>query len=527
MKFQISAFLVLGALLNAFFGASSARAVELDWNGDFRAEYNYIHNYNLDSTNSAGNDPARLDNKGRPQGYYIPTGGSNNATFEDLFFKLKPKVIVNDNISIKSEFWLGDPVYGFYGNAYPYTFDQRQFYSSQSRGSVITAQRFWADFLSDFGTIEVGRAPLQYGLGAVWNAGDGVFDHYESTGDVIRLISKFGAFTFSPSFVNYSTGNTLGGACVYDSATGLCQPGSGSGAISDYSLILKYENLEEDFEAGLNFIRRIAGGVQDLGVINSDGTSSSGMQGPISGTSGAAFNTWDLYGKKKFGRLTLGAEIPIVSGQLAGIPYSAVSAVVEADWRINDTWETQVKGGHVPGQPSSGSASYNSFSAYYLNPNYRIGTIMFNYALQNLGGYTAPNTANNPNVNGQLGSPYDNPLTNVNYLSWMGLLHADKWTFDLGAIYAHATQEAQGGNYYYNQWNRVLDARQASPNSQGGSYGLEIDAGAGFQWDEYFLAKLDLAAFFPGDFYKFTNVSGIENGTSTVLAAVIKVGVTF
>jgi hypothetical protein len=118
-------------------------------------------------------------------------------------------------------------------------------------------------------------------------------------------------------------------------------------------------------------------------------------------------------------------------------------------------------------------------------------------------------------------------MTNVNYISWMGLLHADKWTFDTGLIYAHAVQEAQAGSYYYNQWYRTLDTRALSPSNQGGSYGLEWDAGVGFQWDEFFICKLDLAMFFPGDFYKFTNVAGIENGTSTVMAAVLKVGVTF
>jgi hypothetical protein len=506
--------------------ATRANALELDWSGDFRAEYDTLKNYNLDSLNNYP-DPSRLDSQGKPKGYYIPPGGSTNANFETLFMRLKPKLAVNDNIFIKSEWWLGDPVYGFYGNAYPYTFDGRQFYSTQSRGSIITAQRFWAEFLSDFGTIQVGRAPLDYGLGVVWSAGDNVFDHYESTGDVIRLISKFGAFTFSPSFVNYSTGNIVGGACTFSS--GSCTATGGTGSISDYSLMLKYDNPEEDFSAGLNFIRRIAGGSQDLGTsVLLDGVSPTGMQGPISNTTGAAFNIWDIYAKKKFGKLTLAAEAPIVSGQLAGIPYSTFAIATEADWRINDTWETQLKVGHVPGQPSSGSQGFNSFSAYYFNPNYRLGTIMFNYALQNLGGYGGPNTLNNPSAGSQnLGSPYDNPMTNVNYLSWMGLIHADKWTFDFGAIYAHAVQEAQAGNYYYNQWNRVLDGRAVSPNNQGGSYGTEFDAGAGFQWDEYFIFKLDLAMFVPGDFYKFTNVAGIENGTSTLYAAVFKIGVSF
>ena len=53
---------------------------------------------------------------GLPTGYYIPGGGSNNATFETLFLRLQPKVIVNDNVVIKTEFWAGSPTFGLFGN---------------------------------------------------------------------------------------------------------------------------------------------------------------------------------------------------------------------------------------------------------------------------------------------------------------------------------------------------------------------------------------------------------------------------
>src|SRR5581483_12091168 len=98
---------------------------------------------------------------------------------------------------------------------------------TQSRGSVITAQRYWGEFDSDIGIFEIGRAPLDWGLGLIWNRGDGIWgrgskktdhpedkketygrpwDRYESTGDQVRLVSRFGSFIFSPAYILYSAG---------------------------------------------------------------------------------------------------------------------------------------------------------------------------------------------------------------------------------------------------------------------------------------------------------------------------------
>ena len=209
----------LGLILIAVpaFWATSARALELDWSGQFRAEMHLLKNYTLDSSDSGSQvDTGRTKTAGGlPTGYYIPGGGSNNATFETLFLRLQPKMIVNDNIVIKSEFWAGSPTFGLFGDAYPYTTDQRQFYSTQSRGAYFTAQRLWGEFTTDFGIVTVGRAPLNWGLGLFWSAGDGLWDRYESTADQIRLTSKFGSFTFSPGVAIYSTGNAVGGSCSF------------------------------------------------------------------------------------------------------------------------------------------------------------------------------------------------------------------------------------------------------------------------------------------------------------------------
>jgi hypothetical protein len=518
--------------------STAAHAMELDWSGQFRSEYNYIKNYTLDgSYNGTVLDPGRKASGG----YYIAPAGNNDAQFETLFLKLQPKIVVNDNVYIKSEFWLGDPVFGFYGGGSPYSLDQKYYNSTYSRGSTISAQRYWAEFLTDFGTFQIGRVPLQYGLGINWNAGDGPWSHYESTGDAVRLIAKFGAFSFIPQAISYSTGDTVGGACAFNQATGACSPLPGGGGVSDYSLQVKYENTDEDFDASVNFIRRLAGGGQDpnsgyTGVIAPTPTAPvapstlSNLGHPLAG--GSAYNTWDIFAKKKLNRLTLGVELPLVSGNVSGINYSTWALAAEADYKLSETWDFQVHVGHAPGQPSDISSTPSTYKAYYFHPNYQIGLIMFNYQFNNFAG---PNNQNNAATAGnQVSSPFDNPITDANYANGIILLHADKWTFDGSFTFARATDACSASQpYCWNNWLREMVPR--NQGDQDKALGWEMDYGAAFQYDEYFTFRLDGGLYFPGAFYSYANTSPAaiatgspaSNSTSTVLALVGRVAISF
>ncbi|HTL12422.1 MAG TPA: hypothetical protein VL588_08030 [Bdellovibrionota bacterium] len=490
--------------LGAFGVASSAQALELNWSGQFRAGTNWIYNYALDQANRTV-DATRFG-----KGYYIPGGGSQNAFFQEAFLRLRPSVVVNDNIYLKSEWWVGDPVFGFFGNGAPFTSDLRQFYSTGSRGSVISAQRFWAEILTDIGTLQVGRAPLHYGLGLVWNAGNGIWDRYMSTGDVVRLVAKFGAFSIVPSAVKYTTGDNIGGACTDG---GICAQTGGDASVVDYSIMLKYENLDQDVEMGVNFIRR-------LGASNQS-TYFSALLGAPS-VQGMLYNTYDLYGRKKLGPVQLGVEVPIVSGSVGPAKYSTFALAMEAQAHIWGGLDANVKLGHAPGQEDIVGATPDTFKAYFFNPGYKIGMIMFNYQLANFHG---PNTTNTAAATA-LASPYDNPVVNANYLS-AGLGYSlAKWNFHTQWTFANALETASAGSNYYNTWRRKFEA---SNGDQAQGLGWEMDWGATFHWDESFQFGADVGWFFPGDFYKFSNVVGDanSNAASTVFGAQLKVGVNF
>lgn len=501
---------VLGVALSGL--ASQAQALELDWSGQFRGEYHLVTPYTLDGSQGSP-DAARA----AAGGYYIGGSGKTDADFETLFLRLRPKVIVNDNVSIKSEFWVGDPIFGFFGAGSSFFNDQRQLYSSQSRGSVITAQRVWGEFQTDLGTVQIGRLPLQWGLGIVWNDGEDVWSRYMSTGDAIRFSTKFGAFSFIPSFIKYSMGNTVGGSCTV--AGGTCTAGQGSGDVTDYSLILKYDNPDEEFEGGLNFIRRIASSGQDANY----GFFGVGTGGGAQGGSSLNYNTFDIYLKRRFGKFTVGVEVPLVGGTIGGISYKSYGVAVEAGWKPSDSWESHLKIGQAPGQPNSSTAIPDTFKAFFYNPNYKLGLIMFNYQLANFGRANSQNNATLEPKNAY--SIYDNPVVNAQYIAFTQAYKTEKWNFHGSFIMATAAETAQASGNFFNTWDRAFHAYGAGA-AQSNFLGWEVDAGVGMKWDEATHFGLDMGLYFPGNFMKFSNTA-TENQTKSVFAMVVKAGVNF
>lgn len=490
----------------------TAQALDLDWSGQFRAEAHYIFNYTMDTANLT------LDTTRRnAEGYYIPSGGERDAAFQSLFMRLRPSLIVNDNISVKSEWWVGDPIYGFFGGSAPYGVDQRQYYSNQVRSSIIAAQRFWAEIVSNYGTLIVGRAPLQWGLGVVWNNGNQMWDRYLSTGDALRVVSKFGAFTLMPSVVKYSQGNSIGGGCNDPTGTTPCSSVGANAAVADYSFAMLYSNTDEEMVLGVNFIRRLInfGQVGNSAYYGLDGNSI-----PESSN----FNVWDIYAEKKFGDLKLAFEVPIASGTVGNVSYNALAAAMETSYEVSKTLWTGLRAGYAPGSANiANSTTPSRFSSFYFHPGYKVGMIMFNYQLANFSG---PSTLNDPGTpENNLRSPFDNPITDAVYFDLGAKLKSGKWDFRGNFIYALAPNTAVAGQRFYNnRLHKFVDNN--SGVSQGNALGFEVDLGAGIQWDDAFRLDLDTGVFLPGSFWAFSNTAG-GNPTQPVWAITVKGGVEF
>ncbi len=502
---------ILSLALSLF--AAKANAMTLDWSGYMRAEHNAVENYQMD-----GSSPGYSNNTSA-SGEYIKGQGDKSTTFTSVFLKLKPKVLVNDNVIIHSEWNVGDPIFGFLGQNVT-TYDRNN-PTGNSRGTMnISASRLWLDTHTDFGTLQVGRAPLHWGLGAIFNSGDGVFDRFQSTVDTIRLVSKFSYITFMPFYAKDSMGRQLSGALAADNSTIV----SGTDDVTDYGLALKYENPEEDLEGGVIYYKRQASDQQGTYFYPSTASSQT------AGANGMNLSLIDLYAKKTWSHLELKAEVPIYSGTIGDVnnvgqrnSYSLAALVAEADLNY-DSWKHALKFGTVPGQAPVATGSRGSnFGALYLNRDYKLGMILFNYNLHNFGTNNPdpvlPSTSAATSV-----SPYDAAITNTKYLAWASEKRWEQWAFNAGLIFAFANNTAVAGQDFYNHSYHVWDTAKST---QGNRLGWELDLGTHYNWDDNISFGMQAGIFMPGSYYSFINIAGSNQNLSSVKALTLSASTSF
>ncbi len=462
------------SVLTLGFFALNAQALDLDWQGQFQAETNTIFGFTHDAASGGG--------------YTVPNKGDSPANFQNLFFKLKPRVLVNDNVSIHSDIWFNTPDSGWFGsNTISGTAGTTgaTFHNTGASTGAIRAQAFFAELSTDFGTLKVGRIPLQYGLGVVWNSEAGRKSRLPSNGDAITLTTKFGAFKVTPSFVKYQQSSNASSA---------------NAGITDYTLALSYNNDDEQLDLGVLFMRRLAS--QNSDVLNPFSLNGS--------YSGYAYNIWDFYAKKKTGIFTVAAEIPLSSGLVDSKNYSTVAGALKASAAVTDHWTLKANAGTASGQANGASSK---LTAFYFHPDYRPGLLMFNY--------------NYANIAAGSGSPYDNAITNARFFAFSGEYVTGKFSHEVLGMVGFADQSADGVNQYFNtQKGHYESAAIGGAAAQDKGLGFEMDYSLGYDWDEYTRFGADVGLLFPGAYYNFSNATAL-NTHKTVFGTNLSMTVKF
>jgi hypothetical protein len=458
------------AALAAGLASSPAHALTLDWGGYFRADYNYVGNFVGEASTAGGST----------------VSSERNANFSTVFMKLRPRVLVNDNVIVRSEWDIGDQVYGLFGRGVMR--DERSDVLGTDKAPFpIGARRIWLDVHTDFGTVQVGRAPFHWGLGAIFNAGDNPMDRYQSTMDTIRLVSKFGYLSVMPLYAKNALGRSVA---------------PGSDDVTDYGLALRYENPEEEIEGGALYYKRTAGDSQNSYIYRG-----AFPRTFTPGPNGMNLKLINVYAKKTFKRLELGAEVPIFRGHVADgsrNDYSAIGFAGEAALRY-DTWRHSLKFGLAPGQePASGTGAGNrgnSFKALNFHRAYKLGLILFNYNLQNFGAGNPDPVPGDANSTERVVSPYDAAITNARYVMLSTEKRWEQWGVNAGVVWAQASQSARAGRDFFNPQTRSW---YTATSDQGKSLGVEIDLGARYNWDDNISFGLDAGLLLPGDALKTT-----------------------
>lgn len=258
-------------------------AVSMNFNGNFRADTAFYNNPDL----GAGNINA-------------------NRSYLGARALLNPNLLIDDHFSLKSQ-WslLASP--GFTPAATPLSVGQGGYIFGDASTASLNLSRTWLEWTSDYGVLRVGRMPFSWAHGLLWDAGDEVWDDYQTTMDRLEYRLYLGHLIGGLAFSKGRKNSLLGE----------------NNDSSFYSLFIQYENPESDLQGGLLYENQWRSPGQSDELLGLSGTSNP-YKTPGAATELSAKTPFprnnhvvDVYLKKTFGSFSIGGELAWLTGVAA------------------------------------------------------------------------------------------------------------------------------------------------------------------------------------------------------------------
>ncbi len=298
------------------------------YSGDWRSELATYKDISLNK-----------NNPGVASQDYIDAGDPDKVNRSKSYwlqrFKLKPELIVYDNVRVKSEWMLlaGSPlastVMGGSGNN-PVA---GNIMSGDNLNAEIAIRRAWLEWVGDWGIFTMGRQPTHFGLGMVSNSGDGLWDYWGSTVDRVAYDLIAGDITFG---IAYDI--TREGAVNYSGDNG-----------NAFRMQIAYEEPESDMEIAFRW-------KMDFG-------------------SNEKVHLYNLYQTKTFtsSEITLGWEAAYVKGRRQGVEQQSFGLLGEFNYHPRSAG-LGLKAGLATGSSEGSNKNYT----FGYNRAYNIAMLLFN-----------------------------------------------------------------------------------------------------------------------------------------------------
>jgi hypothetical protein len=465
--------------------SSSVHAIPIDWSGKFNTSAFRIDNFRKSTgAFSSTNGTSEID----------PNSSSEqNAMFQTYSIILSPSIIVNDGVTIKSSLSTTSVRGGHMGaNTDGDTSSDRSLTQNSISTSSLQFNQLYAELYADSALYRVGRFTKNFGLGAVINNGAGTFDRYQNIYDGFEAEYNFGSFFITPYYAKFYNGNTL----------------TRNSAVSEYGATFTYDNPDKDMKIAIHYQNRISGGNNTYyKALDTNSTTVSHNVGEVKA------RLIDVYIEKNIKDISIKVEIPTLSGTAGNIydsstssAYKAQAYIFDIDYQYNQTWNYGMTAGLVNGD----DGSTEQFEAMFLNQNFKVAHLMFNYNL---------------NAVGDTGKDlFNKSLTNAMFLKFYATHKSDNWVWNLAFITAQAQEVATNGNAFYQHDNgyRVTTAS----GDQDENLGYEFDVSFDYQWNPSTLISGFFGYHFVGDYFAFTN-SGTDAETKDSYTSGIKMSISF
>jgi hypothetical protein len=351
------------------------------------------------------------------------------------------------------------------------------------KSSTLSVSQLYLNINQEYGASVVGRAPVQFGLGMTYSAGNGAFDHWYDTKDLLGYKFIIGNLSFMPTI-----------AKVYDATVAQGKE------VTDVIWNIEYNNAETESVFGLYHQTR--------------SSSPTSNDAPVSRLGGAniigGYNVQDVnvYLARGFDSVKFRIEGGFRSGGTGvaaankeEIRMNGYGIALETDFISESKTSWQLKTGIASGD----NPNTTNFEGYMFDRNYDVAFLLFNHPM-GFSGYdvfqnrvqrntdpTCTATTTTPCTIKENDEVVDeDTISNVIYFSpRFKYIMSDKWDWT--------------GSFTWAQ----LQNPTVAPGTTAGTYqdagrdvGYEIDTGFIFKPNERIQWVNEMGFFFPGSAYK-------------------------
>jgi hypothetical protein len=343
MTMKNNTYLSIAALLTLVL-SPTAHGISVDWKGTYRFEWTQAERPSL----------------GTPFG--MKSYGLN-------YLSLSPKIIATDGVTIVSKLDVLANQDSAYQNAQfgqlwgqgwptaPVVASQSNVMAQNQRSTQLLVSQLYLNLNQEYGALVLGRAPLEFGLGITHNAGNGAFDHWADTEDMVGYKFIVDNFFFMPIFGR-----------VYD------QDASQGNTVQDMILHLQYESKESGSLIGImQHSRKASLGANDVPL----GATKTGEYG-VQTVSFILGRQWEKFGFKLeagFNSGNVGAQ----TGLGEDIKTNGYGIAAELHFpRQESKMDWNLRLGMATGDDPNSGSTYDGFQ---FDRNYDVAMLLFNHRL--------------------------------------------------------------------------------------------------------------------------------------------------
>lgn len=338
--------------------ASSAHAISVDWTGNYRIEYTEV-------------DRTSLDDPKLRKSYLL-----NHLS-------LSPKIIAADGVNIFAKFEvLPNDLYPDSQAGQPFgrgptkaagtggssTRDDSAVAGDKQGSTTLRVNQLYLNLNQEYGSLVAGRAPLDFGLGMTHSAGNGPFDHWYSTRDMIGYKVIIGNFSLMPMIAKVSDQTVAQGE-----------------EVQDIIIDAMYNNPETESAIGVMHQTRSSSNTSnDAPAANLGGTT------PATTPTGLPTGAWktqnvNIYFARGFEDVKFKLEAGFASGSTGvfrpnneEVSLNGYGIALEADFprpesKLHYTLRAGVASGDNP--------STTNYEGFQFHRNYDVALLMFNHPL--------------------------------------------------------------------------------------------------------------------------------------------------